>query len=358
MLTIEVTKTAAPKEKPLETPDFGRVYTDHMFMMDYSNDKGWENPRIIPFGDLSLSPASMVFHYGQEMFEGLKAYRDEAGGVRLFRPDMNAKRTNQTCERLVMPTIPEEDFVAAIQALVKIDSDWLLDKPGYSLYIRPFMIATEPFLGVTASASYSFIIILSPCGSYFNGDWQPIGLWVEEKYVRAVAGGVGFAKTGGNYAASFAAAKRAKEAGYDQVLWLDGVQRKYIEEAGFMNIFFKIGDRIVTPSLSGSILPGVTRDTVLQLCEKWGYQIEERPIEIKEILVAIQADSKEVDSQVEVFGSGTAAVIMPVGKFGYQDKHMKIGNGQPGALCKKLYETITAIQRGEAIEDYGWSVAV
>ena len=270
MLDIKVTKTTNPKEKPAKGAalGFGRIFTDHMFIMNYTEGKGWHDARIEPYHNLELSPASMVFHYGQEMFEGLKAYRN-GDNAYLFRPDMNAKRANASNERLCIPEIPEEDFVQAVAELVKIDKDWIPTDEGTSLYIRPFVIATDDFLGVAPSKTYMFIVILSPSGAYYASGLAPVGIWIEDEYVRAVKGGMGFAKTGGNYAASLIAQVKAHDGGYSQVLWLDGVERKYIEEVGAMNIFFKIDGKIITPMLSGSILPGITRDSVLQLCRNW-----------------------------------------------------------------------------------------
>ncbi|MDF2838867.1 MAG: branched chain amino acid aminotransferase, partial [Evtepia sp.] len=270
MLDIKVTKTDAPKEKPQGKLGFGKVFTDHMFIMDFTEGKGWHDPRIVPYQNLTLSPASMVFHYGQEMFEGLKAYRCEDGVNYLFRPDMNAKRSNATNDRLCIPQIAVEDYVQAVKAVVQVDKDWIPTEPGTSLYIRPFIIATEPFLGVDIAKNFLFMIILSPSGAYYESGLAPVNIWIEDDYVRAVRGGMGFAKTGGNYAASLVAQVKAHDEGYSQVLWLDGVDRKYIEEVGAMNIFFKIDGKIVTPQLNGSILPGITRDSVLTLCRNWG----------------------------------------------------------------------------------------
>ena len=291
MLDIKITKTTSPKAKPTGKLGFGKIFTDHMFLMNYTRGKGWHDPRIEPFHDLTLSPACMVFHYGQEMFEGLKAYKAADGSNYLFRPDMNAKRTNNTNDRLCIPQIPVEDFVQAVKAIVSVDQDWIPTEPGTSLYIRPFIIATEPFLGVDVSETFLFMIILSPSGAYYESGLEPVGIWIEDEYVRAVRGGMGFAKTGGNYAASLAGQVKAHDDGYSQVLWLDGVERKYIEEVGAMNIFFKIDGKIVTPMLNGSILPGITRDSVLQICRDWGLPAEERRISVDDLLEA-QANGK------------------------------------------------------------------
>ena len=353
MLDIKITKTTSPKAKPTGKLGFGKIFTDHMFLMNYTRGKGWHDPRIEPFHDLTLSPACMVFHYGQEMFEGLKAYKAADGSNYLFRPDMNAKRTNNTNDRLCIPQIPEEDFVQAVKAIVSVDQDWIPTEPGTSLYIRPFIIATEPFLGVDVSETFLFMIILSPSGAYYESGLEPVGIWIEDEYVRAVRGGMGFAKTGGNYAASLAGQVKAHDDGYSQVLWLDGVERKYIEEVGAMNIFFKIDGKIVTPMLNGSILPGITRDSVLQICRDWGLPTEERRISVDELLEA-QANGK----LEEVFGTGTAAVISPVGKLRYKDDVMVISDGKIGEISQKLYDTVTGIQLGKIEDKFGWRVKV
>lgn len=354
MLDIKITRTQTPKEKPDETKlGFGKIFTDHMFIMDYTEGKGWHDPRIEPYHNLSLSPASMVFHYGQEMFEGLKAYRGADNKARLFRPDMNGKRTNDTNKRLCIPQLPVEDFVEAVKAVVKVDEDWIPTAPSTSLYIRPFIIATDDFLGVAPSKTYKFIIILSPSGAYYESGLAPVGIWIEDDYVRAVRGGIGFAKTGGNYAASLAAQVKAHDGGYSQVLWLDGVERKYIEEVGAMNIFFKIDGKIVTPALSGSILPGITRNSVITLCKDWGLEVEERKISVDELIEAQKTGKLE-----ECFGSGTAAVISPVGTLRYKDDVMQIGDGTTGELSQKLYDAVTGIQNGTKEDKFGWVVNV
>jgi len=355
MLDIKIQKTAAPKAKPAagQKLGFGKIFTDHMFVMNYTEGKGWHDPRVVPYENISLAPSAMVFHYGQEMFEGLKAYKGPDGQVYLFRPDMNAKRTNNTNDRLVIPQIPVEDFVQAVKAVVDVDRDWVPTDPGTSLYIRPFIIATDEFLGVAPSKTYLFMIILSPSGAYYESGLAPVGIWIEDEYVRAVRGGIGYAKTGGNYAASLIAQQKAHDAGYSQVLWLDGVDRKYIEEVGAMNIFFKISGKVVTPALNGSILPGITRNSVIELCKSWGYEVQERKISADELLQA-QADG----TLEEVFGTGTAAVISPVGKLRYKDDVMTINGGSIGPLSQKLYDTITGIQLGILPDEKGWRVKV
>ena len=355
MLDIKIQRTETPKAKPApgQKLGFGKIFTDHMFVMNYTEGKGWHDPRIEPFHNISLSPAAMVYHSGQEMFEGLKAYKSENGDVYLFRPDMNAKRTNATNDRLVIPQLPVEDFVQAISAVVDVDRDWIPTEPGTSLYVRPFIIATDEFLGVAPSKTYLFIVILSPSGAYYESGLAPVGIWIEDEYVRAVRGGMGFAKTGGNYAASLIAQQKAHDAGFSQVLWLDGVERKYIEEVGAMNIFFKIAGKVVTPALNGSILPGITRDSVIQVCKDWGYEVEERKISADELLEAQRSGTLE-----ECWGTGTAAVISPVGKLRYKDDVMDINGGTIGELSQKLYDTITGIQLGRLEDKRGWRVKV
>jgi len=355
MLKIKIEKAKVLKKKPEkgEKLGFGHIFTDHMFIMNYEEGKGWYNPRIVPYQNISLSPAAMVFHYGQEMFEGLKAYRGEDGKVYLFRPDMNAKRANNSSDRLCIPQIPEEDFVQAIKTVVEVDKDWIPTDKGTSLYIRPFVIATDEFLGVAPSKTYMFMVVLSPSGAYYDGGLAPVGIWIEDEYVRAVRGGIGFTKTGGNYVASMKAQVKAHDAGYSQVLWLDGVERKYIEEVGAMNIFFKIEGKIVTPMLAGSILPGVTRDSVLKLCKEWGYSCEERKISVDELITAQKEGKLE-----EVFGTGTAAVVSPVGKLRYKDDVMTIGDGGIGKTTQKIYDTLTGIQLGKLADPFGWRFEV
>lgn len=355
MLDIKIMKTQNPK--PLPTPKnpltFGTIFTDHMFVMDYTTGKGWHDARIEPYAPISLEPSAMVFHYGQEMFEGMKAYKAEDGRVLLFRPQKNIERANNTNRRICIPEIPEEDFLQAIKEVVRVDQDWIPTKPGTSLYIRPFIIATDPFLGVRPSDTYKFIIILSPVGAYYPEGLNPVKIWIEDEYVRAVRGGVGEAKTGANYVASMKAQVKAHEAGYSQVLWLDGVERKYIEEVGAMNIFFKINGTVITPALNGSILPGVTRNSCVELCKLWGLPVEERKISVDELVSAARDGSLE-----EVWGSGTAAVISPVGHLRYGDEVMQIQDGGIGEISQKLYDTVTGIQLGKVEGPEGWVVEV
>jgi len=310
-MEIKVTKTTSPKAKPdASALGFGKIFTDHMFVMDYSVEKGWHDAKIVPYGPFELEPSCTTLHYGQAIFEGLKAYKGENGEIFLYRPEKNMARINQSNERLCIPQIDEEFAVEAIKQLVLIDQDWIPEGEGTSLYIRPFIFGTDNALGVHPSNTYKFVIILSPVGSYYKDGLAPVKIWVEDDYVRAVRGGMGYAKTAGNYAASLKAQAVSEEKGYSQVLWLDGVERKYIEEVGAMNIFFKIGDEIVTPELNGSILPGITRDSVLKVLTAYGYNASERRISIDEILEAYKNGKLE-----EVFGTGTAAVISPVASF-------------------------------------------
>ncbi len=311
MLNIryELTKEKKPKPDP-DKLGFGKYYTDHMFVMDYTEGQGWHDARIVPFANLSLSPAAMVFHYAQEMFEGLKAYRAKDGRVLLFRPDKNIERMANTNDRLCIPQIPNADVLDALRAIVRTDSDWIPEKEGTALYIRPFIIATEAQLGVHPSKEYMFIIILSPVGSYYKNGLAPVKIFVERDYVRAVRGGTGASKIGGNYAISLKGQQKAEQMGYSQVLWLDGVERKYIDEVGAMNVFFVLGDEIATPSLeAGNILPGVTRASSIELLRKMGYTVNERKISIEEVIQAHKAGQLK-----EVFGTGTAAVISPCGR--------------------------------------------
>ena len=355
MQTIRIERTTAPKEKPGQDNPlvFGTIFTDHMFVMDYDEENGWHDPRVIPYQPLVLEPSCMVFHYGQEMFEGLKAYKADDGRILLFRPDKNIERANRSNRRLCIPEIPEDIFLEALKTVVKVDADWIPTRPGTALYIRPFVIATDPFLGVRPSHTYKFIIILSPVGAYYESGLDPVKIWIEDEYVRAVKGGIGEAKTGGNYVASLASQVKAHDEGYAQVLWLDGVHRKYIEEVGAMNIFFKINGTVVTPALNGSILPGVTRDFAIQLCKMWGIPVEERQISVDEVIKT--AESGEME---ECFGTGTAAVVSPVGELRFENEKMPISNNHIGELTQRIYDTITGIQLGRIEGPEGWSVEV
>ena len=355
MLDIKITRTTAPKAKPADESKlgFGKKFSDHMFLMDYDRQNGWHDPRVVPYANFTLDPACVVFHYAQEIFEGLKAYRTADNKIQLFRPECNGARMQDSCDRLCMPQIPVEDFVQACKTLVEVDKDWVPHTDGASLYLRPFIIATDVGLGVHASPTYTFCIIAAPSGAYYAEGINPVRIYVEDEYIRAAPGLTGFAKCGGNYAASIKAGEMAEELGYAQVLWLDGVERKYVEEVGSMNIFFKIDGKIVTPMLNGSILPGITRDSVLQICRDWGLPTEERRISVDELLEAQQSGKLE-----EVFGTGTAAVISPVGKLRYKDDVMVIGDGKIGEISQKLYDTVTGIQLGKIEDKFGWRVKV
>ena len=345
---------ATPEQKRRKPADdstlgFGKFFSDHMFLMRYREGAGWHDARIVPYRPLSLDPAAMVFHYGQEIFEGLKAYRGAGNALCLFRPDRTFERMNRSASRLCMPEIPEADVLAAVTALLRVDREWVPGSRGTSLYLRPTMIATEPALGVRPSAEYLFFIITGPVGSYYAGGREPVRILVEETYVRAAKGGLGDVKAGANYAASLLAARNAREKGYDQVLWLSADGREEVEEVGTMNIFFVIGDEIVTPPLSGSILPGVTRDSVLRIARDWGWAVSERRIDMAELRRAVADGTLR-----EAFGTGTAAVISPVGALHYRGENFVIDGAGSGAVSRKLFAEITGIQYGEIGDRYGW----
>jgi len=351
-MTISITQTAAPKEKPADKGlQFGKVYTDHMFLMNYTAGTGWHDPRVVPYAPFTIDPASMVFHYAQEIFEGLKAYRTPVGSINLFRPLDNFRRLNRSAERLCIPEMDEAVLLAGLKALLKLDADWVPHSEGYSLYIRPFVFASEVGVGVHASKEYICCIICSPVGAYYPEGLAPTKIMIEDEDVRAVRGGTGEAKSGGNYAASLRAGERAQEKGFSQVLWLDGVERKYIEEVGAMNVLFKIGGEIVTPALSGSLLDGITRRSCLQLIRDWGYTVTERLITVDELIAAAKDGTLE-----EAFGSGTAAVVSPVGLISYQGESYQVQDGQTGPLTLKLYEALTGIQWGKTPDLHGWTM--
>ena len=353
-LNIQVTRTQHPKEKP--DPNhlgFGDFFTDHMFVMNYTEGQGWHDPRIIPYAPISLEPAAMVFHYAQDMFEGMKAYKAPDGRILLFRPDKNIARANNSNDRLCIPRIPEEDMLQAIKAVVAEDKDWIPEGKATSLYIRPFIIATDAHLGVRPSRTYQFYVILSPVGAYYKEGLNPVKIYVEDEYVRAVKGGMGHVKTGGNYAASIKAQMIAAERGYTQVLWLDGVHRRYVEEVGTMNVFFVIGDEVVTPALNGSILPGVTRDSAIHMLKSWGVKVSERQIAIEELFEAAKEGRLR-----EAFGTGTAAVISPIGELNWEGNIAPINGGAIGELSQKLYDNLTGIQLGLLPDTFGWTVEI
>ena len=346
---MKITKTKSPKQKPDYTKlGFGKHFTDHMLIMDYK-DGAWQDAEIVPYAPFAMDPSTMVLHYAQGLFEGLKAYKNKAGRITLFRPTENIARMNRSAERLCMPQLPNDKVLTGLKELVKTDADWIPTEAGTSLYIRPTYMGTDAMLGVHPSHSYRFFIILSPVGSYYAAGLKPVKILVEEKYVRAVPGGTGEAKCIGNYAASLIAGEAAEKRGYAQALWLDGVERKYIEEVGAMNIFFVIGGTVVTPKLSGSILPGITRKSAIEVLKKDGYKVEERRITIDEVVSAHKDGSLS-----EVFGTGTAAVISPVGVLGVGGKDLVINGNEMGPVADALYKRITDIQYGRAKDEFGW----
>ena len=350
MLDIKITKTSCPKEKPdSSTLGFGKIFTDHMYMMDWNAEKGWYNARIVPFENISLHPASTVLHYGSEIFEGLKAYRRKDGKVQMFRPIENIRRMNNSADRLCLPSIPEEDAMQALTTFVELEKDWTPSAPGTSLYLRPFMFGNDETLGVHAVKNATFIIIASPVGSYYKEGINPVKIMIEDEDVRAVRGGTGYAKCGGNYAASNRAGERAEKKGYSQVLWLDGVERKYIEEVGAMNVMFKINGEIVTPMLSGSILPGITRKSCIEVLKSEGYTVNERLLSIDELSKAMEDGTLE-----EAWGCGTAAVVSPIGELCYKDTKYTVNNGEIGKVTQHLYDTLTGIQWGDLEDRFGW----
>ena len=353
-MEIKVTKTTQPKAKPSgENLGFGKVFSDHMFLMNYTKGQGWHDARIVPYGPIELEPSAMVFHYAQEIFEGLKAYRTPSGAVNLFRPLENARRINNSAERLCIPTIPEEDFLQAIKTLVDLDRDWIPTQPGTSLYIRPFTFALDAHLGVHAAHEYLFCIITGPVGSYYAEGINPVRIMIESRDVRAVRGGTGFAKCGGNYAASLRASEVAEAKGFSQVLWLDGVHQKYIEEVGSMNVMFKISGKVVTPELLGSVLPGITRKSCLEMLRSWGCEVEERQLSVDELIAAAASGALE-----EAWGCGTAAVISPIGEICYQDQSHIICGGKIGPLSQKLYDALTGLQWGKTADPFGWTIQI
>jgi branched-chain amino acid aminotransferase len=354
-MEIRLELTASPKEKPADETalGFGRLFTDHMLLIDYDEGEGWHDARIIPYAPIPLDPASLCLHYAQEVFEGLKAYKTVGGEIRLFRPDRNMSRLNDSCERLCIPRIDEAFFLEAIKRLVRVDRDWTPSAEGASLYIRPFIFAVDPFLGVHPAKHLLFCTILSPVGAYYPSGINPVKIFVERNYVRAVRGGTGYTKAGANYAASLKAQEEAGKAGYVQVLWLDGVERKYIEEVGAMNVFFIIGDEIVTPELRGSVLSGVTRASVIELLRSFGYDVHERLLSIDELMEAGKNKTLR-----EAFGTGTAAVISPIGELKYGDDVITVNDGRLGGVSQRLYDTLTGIQWGKIPDEFGWTVSI
>ena len=341
-----VTRTTHPKEKPTDSKNFGfgKYFTDHMFIMDYDEGQGWHDGRIIPYGPISFDPGATTLHYGQMMFEGLKAYRNPQGRINLFRPDMNAKRLNRTNERMCIPSMDEDLFLAAVKAIVKVDEDWTPTDLGTSLYIRPFIVSPEVSFSVLPAKKYWFIIILCTVGAYYAGNESKLHgshILVEEEYIRAAVGGTGFAKCGGNYACGMIASTKAKERGCEEVLWLDAIEHKYVEEVGTSNAFFKIGDKIITSSLTGSILPGITRDSTIQLLRKWGYDVEERRLSLDELFEAMKDGTLE-----EAWATGTACVISPIGVLNYKGTEYVINNEEVGPVSQRLYDSLYGMQIG------------
>lgn len=354
MLDIKITRTTAPKAKPDESNlGFGKKFTDHMFVMDYTEGEGWHDARIVPYGPFELDPATVVFHYAQEIFEGMKAYRTADDTVQLFRPDCNAKRFQDSADRLCIPKIPVEDYIQAVETLVDVDRDWVPHSDGASLYIRPFVFANDVGLGVHASKHYIFCIICAPSGAYYAEGINPVRIYVEDEYIRAAPGLTGFTKCGGNYAASLISQVKAHELGYEQTLWLDGVEHKYVEEVGSMNCFFKIDGTVYTAPTVGTVLPGVTRMSCIELLKHWGIPVSEERLPIADVMKASHDGKLE-----EVFGTGTAAVISPVGELRYEGDVAHINNGEIGEVTHKLYNTLTGIQWGKLPDELGWTVKI
>ena len=355
MLDIKITRTAAPKAKPEDESKlgFGKIFTDHMFVMNYTAGQGWHDARIVPYAPFQLDPATAVLHYAQEIFEGMKAYRTADGTIQLFRPDCNAKRMQDSADRLCIPPIPEEDYIQAVKAIVDVDRDWVPHSDGASLYIRPFAFASDVGLGVHAAKEYIFCIICSPSGAYYAEGINPVRIYVEDDYIRAAPGRTGFTKGGGNYAASIKAGELAEEQGYAQVLWLDGVEKKYVEEVGSMNIMFKIDGKVYTAATVGTVLPGVTRRSCIELLKDWGEEVIEGKLVIAEVMAAARGGTGE-----KVFGTGTAAVVSPVKELVWKGGNAYIGDGQIGPVTQKLYDTMTGRQWGRLPYTKGWIVPV
>ena len=353
-MEIKVTKAAELKQKPNEDAlGFGQYFTDYMFVMDWTKGEGWHDARIVPYGNLSLSPAATVFHYGAEIFEGMKAYRGVDGKVRLFRPEENFKRMNNSAERMSLPQFDGDFMLEALEKLLTMELDWVPHAPNTSLYIRPFEFAVDPQLGVHGYNNCMFVIICSPVGNYYKEGLAPVKIVIETEDVRAVRGGTGYAKCGGNYAASQRAGTRAEEQGYSQVLWLDGVERRYIEEVGSMNVMFKIAGKVVTPKLTGSVLPGITRKSCIELCKNWGVEVEERLLSVDELIAAIEDGTLE-----ESWGTGTAAVVSPIGEIFYKGVHHTVCGGKIGEFTQKLFDTLTGIQWGRLPDENNWTVEI
>ncbi len=349
-MKISITKTTTPSSMPPEDKlGFGKVFTDHMLIVDWTESEGWKDARIVPFGRISLHPASTVLHYGAEIFEGLKAYRREDGGVQLFRPMENIKRMNRSAERMSLPEMDEQDMLELLTTFVKCEEKWVPKSFGTSMYLRPFMFGDDEALGVHAVKRATFMIIASPSGSYYKEGINPVSIMIENEDVRTVRGGTGYAKCGGNYAASTRAGERAAKKGYSQVLWLDGVERKYIEEVGAMNVMFKINGEIITPELTGSILPGITRKSCIEVLKTLGYKVTERLLSVDELVEVMKSGALE-----EAWGCGTAAVVSPIGKLAYGDEEFVIGGGKIGKVTQELYDILTGIQWGKREDTFNW----
>ncbi len=353
-MEIKITKNPNP-QPPLDENNlgFGVKFTDHMFIMDWTAGIGWHDARIVPFGDIALNPAATVFHYGLEIFEGMKAYRTPDGSVQLFRPWENIKRMNNSALRLTLPTLDEDDALEALTTFVKTDERFVPSAEGTSLYIRPFMFGCEANLGLHKVKDVRFMIIASPSGSYYDEGIDPVSIMIETEDVRAVRGGTGYTKCGGNYAAANRAGEKAEEKGYTQVLWLDGVERKYIEEVGSMNVMFKIDGKILTPDLIGTVLPGVTRKSIIEMLKNEGYEVIERRISVEEVIKALEDGKLE-----EAWGCGTAAVVSPVGKLVYNDKEYIINDYKTGPLTSHIYDELTGIQWGTREDTFGWTLKI
>lgn len=353
-LDIKVTRVPRTRVMPKAADlGFGRIFTDHMFAMDYEEGRGWFDARIVPYGPIPMDPGASALHYGQAMFDGCKAFRAKDGRVLLFRNKRHAARMSEGAPRLGMPAPDPDTIHEAMKALVDFERDWVPNEPGTSLYLRPTLIGTEGFLGVRAAKKYLFYVILSPVGAYYADGMKPVKIWVEKDYIRAAKGGLGAVKAGANYAASLFAATAAQKRGYAQVLWLDAIEHRYCEEVGVMNLFVQFKDEIVTAPLGGTILAGVTRDSVITLLRDWGYKVNERRYAFDEVI-----EAKKNGSLGEVFGTGTAAVISPVGEFGFTEGSLKTSDGTIGPLAQRLYSTLTSIQYGEAPDTHGWTEEV
>jgi branched-chain amino acid aminotransferase len=354
-IKITLNKAVDLKKKPEDEANlnFGDIFTDYMFLMDFEEGKGWFDPRIVPYGNFSIDPAAMSIHYGQEIFEGLKAYRGKDGAIYLFRPEENINRFNQSAARVCMPGVDPAIFMEGMKRLVLLEQEWIPKNQGTSLYIRPAMMATEPHLGVRPSRNYLFFIILCPVGAYYKEGLNPVKIYVEDKYVRAAVGGTGEAKTAGNYAASLLAAEEAKEKGFTQVLWLDAAHRRYVEEVGTMNMFFVIEGEVITAPLTGSVLQGITRDSAIRLVKDWGMRVSERSLAIDEVI-----DAAKDGRLTEAFGTGTAAVISPVGQITYKGEDHIVAGGKMGEISQRLYNEIVGVQYGEKEDPYGWRVKI